>query len=272
MADQVEDASTDEGAAKGGIQALDAALHMLKVMATFPGAVSLGDLARRAHMPTTKTHRYLTSFARAGFVTQRERSGKYELGPESAKLGLSAIARMDLVNAAADQILQLAEKTGLTSLLTVWGTHGPTVIRWERTRSLTVTSLGLGSTLPLLTSANGRIFLAYLPRRLTEDMLNEELTFARDSGFKLDDVEPSLENVERILAGVRRTGLASVDGAFIPGLRAVAAPILNWQEDVEASIALIGAPTAMLSETSQIVELLKETAREISLKSPVGAS
>ena len=109
---------------KGGIQALDAALHMLKVMATFPGPVSLSDLARRAEMPPSKVHRYLASFATAGFVIQRERSGKYDFGPEATKLGLNAVGRVDFVNVASDHLLHLAESTGLTALLTVWGTHG----------------------------------------------------------------------------------------------------------------------------------------------------
>ena len=45
--------------ARGGIQALDAALQLLLAMGTFRGPVALSDLARAANMPVSKAHRYL---------------------------------------------------------------------------------------------------------------------------------------------------------------------------------------------------------------------
>jgi DNA-binding IclR family transcriptional regulator len=259
------DTATAGDLPKGGIQALDAALHVLKTLATFPGPVSLSDLARRTQMPATKVHRYLASFVGAGFVSQRGRTGKYDLGPEAARLGLASIARIDFVNAAADHLQQLAEATGLTALLTVWGTHGPIVVRWERTRSLTVTSMGLGSTLPLLTSASGRIFLAYLPRRLTEALIEQEISYAHESGYAIEGVDLAGDGINRLIERIRASELAFVDGGFIPGLRAVAAPILNWQGGIEASIALIGASGTILLGDSAITSALKAVTEQISL-------
>ena len=47
----------------------------------------------------------------------------------------------------------------MSSLLSVLGNEGATVIRWERAASPAVTSVGLGTTLPLLKSATGRVLL-----------------------------------------------------------------------------------------------------------------
>ena len=41
-----------------------------------------------------------------------------------------------------------------------------------------------------------------------------------------------------------------VDGRFIPGLRALGAPILNWQGEAEAAITLIGTDDDLLAEGS----------------------
>lgn len=252
-------------AARGGVQALDAALQVLRVMASFSGPVSLTDLARAAGMPASKTHRYLASFIHAGLVVQRERSGRYDLGPQAVAFGLAALARNDFVNRAADRLEDLGAATGLTALLSVWGDQGATVVRWERAASFTVTSLGLGSTLPLLTSASGRVFLAFMPRRLTQARLNLEVAHAREAGLRWEDLEPNPDGVEALVATVRRERMAHVDGRFIPGLKAIAAPVTNWQGEIEAAATLIGTREDMLDADSPARRRLREFTMELSI-------
>ncbi len=236
--------------ARGGIQALDAALVVLRAMAAFAGPVTLTDLARAAGMPASKAHRYLASFIHAGLVQQRERSGRYELGPFAAELGLAALSRSEFVNRAADQIEALCAKTGLTVLLTVWANQGATVVRWERAASPVHTSFGLGTTLPLLSSASGRVFLAFLPRRITASALRAEVAKARAARLKWPDLEPTDEGVERLIARVRKDGMAGVDGRFIPGLKAISAPVTNWQGEAELAVTLIGTSETILAPKS----------------------
>jgi DNA-binding IclR family transcriptional regulator len=226
--------------APGGIQALDAALSLLQSLAAFPGPVSLTEVARACGMPASKAHRYLASFAHAGLAVQSGRSGRYDLGPRAAEIGLSALNRNSFVNRAADGLEELSLATEHTVLLTVWGSQGPTVVRWERTTSFTATTLGLGSTLPLLTSASGRVFLAFMPRRLTGERLALELERAREAGARWPDLEPTDAGVDALAAAVRKQRFAHVDGRLIPGLRAIAAPITNWQGDAEAAVTLVG--------------------------------
>lgn len=256
MADDAQKA----GEASGGIQSLDAALKMLMTMARMEGAVGLSELARACAMPASKTHRYLASFIHAGLVRQNGRSGTYDLAAGAVELGLAAMQRHDFVNAVADDLPALTEATGLTGLLCVWGNSGPTVVRWQRAASLVVTSLGLGTTLPLLTSATGRVCLAYLPERVTSGLLEKELDRARLSSSAqalLDGMSLDLEGARALAASVRAAGHASVDGRFIPGLVAVAAPVLDWQGEAEAIVTLIGTDRATIAPGSATTEMLK---------------
>jgi DNA-binding IclR family transcriptional regulator len=251
------------GNARGGIQALDAALIVLRAMAEFEGAAALVDIARAVSMPSSKVHRYLASFIHAGFVKQA-RSGKYELGPFAASLGIAALGRTDLVNQAADALPDLADEIGLTVLLTVWGNQGATVIRWCRAPSPMVTSFGLGSTLPLLTSSSGRIFLAYLPRSTTAVRLRLEVERAMEAGLSLPDLDLTSGGVDRLVADIRAHGFATVDGRYVPGLRAVAAPVLNWQGEAEAAITIISTSDQILVPGDPAVQALLEFATSIS--------
>lgn len=254
--------SAASGNARGGIQALDAALVVLKAMTDFEGPVALSDLARSVSMPASKVHRYLASFIHAGLVKQISRSGRYQLGSFAGDLGIAALARTDLINEIADSVADLCETTGLTVLLTVWGNQGATVIRWCRAPSPIVTSFGLGSTLPLLTSSSGRVFLAYSPRNLTMSRLQIEVERALDTGLTLPDVDFAPGGIEKLIASIRANGFASVDGRYIPGLRAIAAPVMNWQGEAEASVTLISTSDSILDPKGHAAtELLKFTAK-----------
>lgn len=260
--DEAADSGTE---GSGGIQSLDSALRLLLAMSRMSGPASLTDLARQCSMPVSKAHRYLASFLHAGLVRQNGRSGKYDLGPASAEIGLAALARHDFVNRTADELPALAMETGLTALLAVWGNAGPTIVRWERAASLVVASLGLGTTLPLLTSATGRVFLAHLPESLTGGLLRRELERAKESRHLVDDVAADPDGIETVRRTVRNAGYATVDGRYIPGLVAASAPILDWQGQAQAAVTLVGTSSDIVSPGSPVVERLVTFCRAHSL-------
>lgn len=245
-----------------GIQSVEIALDLIGILAAAPGPMSLTELSAAAGMAPSKTHRYLASFIAAGLVSQRQRSGAYDLGKLALQLGLAAMARHDVVNLAARRLEDLVEATGMTALLTVWGNQGPTVVRWERSKTFIVTSLGLGDTLPLLTSASGNQFLSHLPRRVTAPVLARELDSAKrgDTG-----PQPSEAQIAALIAKVREDGYALTDGRFIPGLYAISAPVLNWQREIEAAITLISTDPRLIDPAGVALQELKAASTELSV-------
>lgn len=240
-----------------GIQALDAALRVLSEMGLLKGPATLSDIARACEMPPSKVHRYLASFQQAGLVEQAGRSGRYDLGRGAALLGLSAIARHDFVNRASDALPELSAATGMSGLLSVLGNEGATVIRWERAASPAVTSIGLGTTLPLLKSATGRVLLAWAPQAPLQSLLETEIRIAQRNPNMFPDITPTAAGIEKLNAETRAKGYSSVDGRFIPGLVAIAAPILDWQNEAQAVITLVGTdPTSTLPDSNAVAALL----------------
>jgi DNA-binding IclR family transcriptional regulator len=240
----------DNGTAPGGIQALDAALLVLRALRSFDGPATLSDISREVGMPPSKVHRYLASFIHAGLAVQKERSGRYDLGPEAAKLGVAAISRNNFVVRAAEELEDLTETTGQAALLAVWSSGGPTVVRMERGPSLTTTAIGLGSTFPLLDSATGRIFLAYLPRPQVTLRLQLELERASAAGLSWPDLSPDLGSVEVLVHKIQQECLAHVDGRFIPGLNAISSAITNWQGEIEVAVTLFGTHRQLMERGS----------------------
>lgn len=252
----MSDAEHGDSASSGGIQSLDSALRLLRALTERSGPTALSDLARDCAMPVSKAHRYLASFSHAGLVRQAGKSGKYDLGPEAVTLGLAAMARNDTVNIAADGLTDLCAETGLTALLSVWGNSGATVIRWERAANFMVTTLGLGSTLPVIGSATGHTFLAFLPRALTQARV--ELDRANAPQFAPDD----------LAASVRAAGYACVSGDLLLGLSALAAPVLDWQGEAQAVVTLIGTDAAITAPDSPAIASLLRYCADRSMPQP----
>lgn len=236
-----------DGAKLQGLQSLNHALDVLEYLKHQPGPASLSDIARALGMPPSKAHRYLASFVQFGLVAHAGRGGDYDLGPAAVELGLAAMARHDFINATSDALPGFARAAGMTALLSIWGNQGPTVVRWERGPSPTVTSFGLGTAMPLLTSATGRAYLAYAPKAPARDLLTRELDRLRQNPALAPDIQGGERGVDALLCDVRAKGFAVVDGAFIPGLVAVAAPILDWQAEAQAVVTLVGTDPAAIS-------------------------
>lgn len=264
------DDSARPGDGVGGIQSLNAALRLLRAMASFSGPSTLSDIARECDMPLSKAHRYLASFIQADLVEQGGRSGKYDLGRGAILLGLAALERHDFVNHAADGLPDLSIETGLTALLAVWGNNGATTVRWQRGVAPPVTSIGLGTTLPLLNSATGRAFLVWGPQAPLQRALDVEIGRAQNNPGLLPDMVPSRRGVDEWCKTIRDAGYASVDGRFIPGLVAIAAPILDWQGEAQAVVTLVGTDPAAALPGSEPVSKLKvfATQQSITLASP----
>ena len=225
----------DAGPHRGrGVQSVVVSYRILQALARGSGPMQLTDLAGSVQMAPAKVHRYLVSFVETGMV-QHRRSGTYDLGPAAAALGLAALARVDPVNSAADALPGLVEATGLSALLTVWGSQGPTIVRWEKSARPIITTLGLGSVLPVTRSATGQIFAAYLPDRITASAIALE-----DPAFDLATCR----------ADILTAGLVMRGQGFIPGLWALAAPVRDASGALVAAVSMISDDSAAVADPS----------------------
>lgn len=216
----LDDDESELSGRRRGIQSLEIGLRVLAAIADSPGPVSLSVLGQRTGLSLSQTHRYLHSLTASGMAVQDPRSGRYDLGPESRRLGIAALGRFDAF-AEADRVLtELVADIRWTVLLAVLGTAGPTVVRWFMGRPPVITNLGVGSTLPLYHSATGRAFIAF-----SEDAELAELLQAEEADLQ------GLRGMDgqKIRRDARLNMLVRMENSFIPGLRAMSAPIFDVQ-------------------------------------------
>ena len=223
--------------AQRSIGSVETAMKILSALGDSLGSQSLKSISETCGMPPSNLHRYLASFVRTGFVRQDPETRNYELAGAALQLGLSALNQLDIVRLASQATISLSEETGLSSLTAVWSERGPTVIRIQRGRNHVITSIGLGSVLPPLTSATGQVLLAFSSTAMTSRLLAAQRRMLERS----PNASGATIALEKLLSRTKQRRLAWVDGAYIPGLRAVSAPVLDAQGEAALAITLMSA-------------------------------
>ena len=226
---------------RAGIQSVEVGFALLEALARAPGPLMLRDLAAAAGMSAAKAHRYLVSFQRLQLVTQDAGSTRYDLGPAALKLGLASLSRLDAVKLARERVAGLVEALGHTVALAVWGNHGPTIVHWEESPQAVTVNLRLGDVMPLLSSATGRCFAAWLAQDALAPLLREEL--ARAQRQPLPGVPTTMAQVQRLLAETRAHGLGRVVDSLLPGVAGFCAPVFDADGHLALGIVTLG-PTS----------------------------
>ena len=199
-------------------------------MAARHGPIALKDLAKAAEMPAAKAHRYLVSLIRSGLAEQDRETGRYRLGPMALELGLAALRELDVLKFGGEALADLRAAIDETVLLVVWGNKGPVVARWEESSRPVATNVRAGWVMPMVNSATGRCFAAFLPETKTHDLLETE--FAQ--------LPAERARYPERLAEIRARGLSRVEGDLLSGVAAFAAPVFGRDGTIIAVIAALG--------------------------------
>lgn len=250
----------EHGDAKGagpshGIQSVELAMTVLRVLEEARGPRSLTQIAAGAGMAPSKAHRYLVSLGRVGMVAQSHRSGLYDLGSALRRLGIEAMRRVDEVAQASEHLPGLRDRTSQAVSLAVWGDDGPVIVRWDYGAYPLPITVRVGATMPMLDSSVGRVFLAHLPEATTAPILHRQLAVGKRQALKE-------RAVNRIVADVRKCGYALTSDGVIPGLTSVAAPVFGAGESLPLAVAIAMPAGHADAETLKAVtaELLATTA------------
>jgi DNA-binding IclR family transcriptional regulator len=256
-------ADTGEEKLRSGIQSIEVGFRLLEVLTHEPRAMMLRDLAQRAGMSPAKAHRYLVSFLRLGVVAQDALSGRYELGGFALQLGLARLARVDGVKLARIALAELRDRLDLTVGIAVWGNQGPTVVHWMESSHPAKASLKLGDVMPLLGSATGLLFAAYLPASKTATMIERELTDSRRSSQTAGP--RTHEEVERVLEEVRAHQAARVEGVLLATIHAFCMPVFDSTGDLALGLIALGHEGAFdIRWGGEVDTALRECARKLS--------
>jgi DNA-binding IclR family transcriptional regulator len=253
-----------EGASeRGGVQSVTIAARILNALAKAGGRVALKTLATETGLARAKVHRYLRSLRAAGLVSQQPDTSLYQLGPQAIAIGLAALRGVNPVAEVCSALPALRDGINQTVTAAVWSEAGPILVAMQESDHWLTMNIRIGSRLPVLTTAIGRIFLAYLPEADVAALVAAERKAGQAPGTEL----PSPDDMHDLTAEIRRRRLARVPSPLVPGIDALAAPVFDFTNKLVAVVCVVARSEAKITGWSgSAVRALTDTAAEISAR------
>jgi DNA-binding IclR family transcriptional regulator len=249
------------GENRRGIKAVEVAGQILEHLARAQTPVALRELAAAGHMSPGKVHRYLSSFLTSGLARQDPATRQYALGPLAMRLGLAALNSYQPLRDAIALAHELRNRLDETMVLSVWGAQGPTIVHVAESSQPIIMTMRVGAVLPILQTASGLAFAAFLPRHFTERFIRTALK-AKD-GVSL--LARDFAAVDRLIVQIRKQGYAFNEGHLMPGVSAAAFPLIDRTTTLVAVLAVMGRHERVNPrDGAEIIADLKKAAREFS--------
>jgi DNA-binding IclR family transcriptional regulator len=198
------------------------AFAILDVLARRDEGLGLSELAAAAGLGKSTALGILAALEEVRAVERDPSTRRYTLGLQLFELGRAVDARLDLKDLARPILGRLMDKSRQSVFLGVRSGDHVTVLDVVESREDLKIAAPVGTRLPLLAGATGKALLACLPEA-------DALALVRRKGLRRytprSITEP--DRYMEALAEVRRNGFAFDDEEYMPGVRAVASPILG---------------------------------------------
>ena len=123
-------------------------------------------------------------------------------------------------------------------------------------------NLRLGDVMPLLSSAAGRCFAAYLSRDAITPLLKDEIARAHKQGRA--DVPASLAQAWTLLKEVRQRGAARVVDSLLPGIVGFCVPVFDADGHMALGILALGPAGTNGQWDGAVDRPLRAAARQLS--------
>ena len=259
--DGVEDEEQRAGSPGHLIQSVVMASAIIDALGSAAQPMRLTALAQSLGETKAKIHRHLATLKHLGLVEQDHKTERYMLGQKLAHLGHVAAEQFDLRHVAEPYMRKLRDLTQQTVVLSV-SVGGDTVVSLVvESPNLVTISVRLGSRLPAHSSAQGRVNLAFAPDAVQDRVLARKLTALTPRTI----IDPAA--LRQRLARIRRELYDVAMDETLLGISAVAAPILNFHDNVVGVIAIVGTTQYVREPVDpEQLQFLQSCTQAISLK------
>jgi len=236
------------------------ACEVLEFISNAPHGCSLKEVCMALSIPRTTALRITQTLVNSDYLLEKE-DRTLSMGSAVIQLGVKALDSIDVRSYARPILQALSLDTNKSSHLAMLnGTKSMLVEVCDTPHPLRIAARP-GTLVDLHSSSTGKIFLAYC--------IEDPQTFCKK--LELTRHTPNTHTtIKEVLAGIketRRNGFAIDDEEYTPGIRCIAAPIIN-AFGITADALGITSSTATFPK-KHIKEMAKKVTRaaeEISLK------
>jgi IclR family transcriptional regulator, acetate operon repressor len=237
---------------------LERGLRLLQFFAA-AGEATPAEAAKATGLSRSATYRIADRLRGWGFLEANPATEALRLGSEAVRLGMAALASLEVTRVAPPHLRRLADRTQETVNLAVLDGDEIVYIHKEEGTLAVKMSAQLGSRRPLHCTALGKAYLAALPPPELEVRL-AGLELTRFTAATITDRAALGAELDR----VRRRGWAVDDEEVEEGVYCLGAAVRDHRRLAVAAISVAGPAYRVRAKATQTGALVAETAAAIS--------
>lgn len=218
-------------------QTVEKALNILEAFENSANSLGVTELSRKLKINKSTTYRILQVLLKKGYINQDAETNKYSLGYRILKIGGAILSRIQLREIARVHLERLALEMSQTVRLAILDALEVVYIDHVEGKDPIRLHLQIGSRGPLHCTAAGKSILAFLKETEKENILAHYNLKAMTS-----KTITNIENLKTHLKMIEKNGYSFCDEEYTKGVRAIGAPIFNFETRVIGSI-VVAAPT-----------------------------
>jgi DNA-binding IclR family transcriptional regulator len=218
-----DQAQPPEAVDRDFVTALARGLDVLRCFSRNASVLGPTEVAQMTGLPKSTVTRLIHTLSTLDYLSYLQDSGKYRLGPAMLTLNTSPREQTDVREIARPLMQELAASTGAQVALVTRDQLSVLYLETFRGQSVVTLNLGVGSRIPLATTAGGRAYLAGLPAPERANLLERIRSLDEHAWLAL---EPRIDAALREYA---ETGCCSSIGDWIRQVHGLAVPLALGQ-------------------------------------------
>ncbi len=248
-----------------GLQSVIRTFEILEYIAKNNEA-GITELSAELGQSKSATYRFLSTLKSLGYVKQDSRKDKYKLTLKLFEISSKATEQHDVIEAARPVIEEPAADTGESVYLAVLEKDSAVYIDKIDSAHLLRMFSHIGRSAPAHCTALGKALLAWKPDDYIDTLYGQGGLTAYTQNTIVDR-----KVLKKTLATVRRTGVAFDNEEYEKGLKCLAAPVYNHEDEVIAAVSLAAASIRMSNAkmkriTTRVLQASEEISRRLGHK------
>jgi IclR family transcriptional regulator, KDG regulon repressor len=234
-------------------------MNILEIFLKHERPLSISEMASLTGLNVSTAHRIASTLVDYDYLRQDGKRGKYTIGLKFLKFNNVLAKNFTIKDIALPFLEKLQAMSGESANLAIMDKNEIVYIEHIEASYSLRTFTAVGNRAPLYCTGVGKIFLANMSEEQLASALGKPLTRYTDNTIT------DIEEMKKELSVIKREGISIDKGEMENGVRCIASPIFDSNNNVIAAISISG-PYLRLTNTrvDDLKNLVKENALEIS--------
>jgi IclR family KDG regulon transcriptional repressor len=234
------------------------AFKILSAISDASGGLGISDLSKKLKIGKSTVHGITAALEEMGILVRDPSYKRYTVGYSLLELCRIAYGKIELKDLARKPMEKLMEKVGETVFLGVLNRDHVTIVDMVESRNEMKITSPPGTRLPLLAGSTGRVLLSQVEKEKIKEIIQKK-GLVRYTSKTVIDPKQFLKEIEK----VKEQGYALDDEEYIPGVRAVAAPLLS-PSSPPAALWVVGFTSTLDDQkVKTVIREIQETVKEV---------